>query len=447
MSLDPPPQASPPIGSVDELVQWMRVGERPREQHRVGVEQEKLGVLDNGDPLPLTGPRSVAVVLEGLAKCTGGQLLVEDGVPIGVQLENASISLEPGGQLELSGAPARNLADAAAELHRHVADVDAISAPLGISWLAIGYRPWGPRSSVPWLPRGRYKLMRRALPGGLAHDMMQMTASIQSSFDFESEDDAGAKASVATAVSPVVAALFSNSPLTDGRPNGHRSFRYQVWRDTDPSRCGLLRFMYEPGFTFRKYVEWALDAPLLFIRRGDGYRDAGGRTLRDVMRDGFEGEPASMQDWVDLLSSLFPEVRLKRVLELRGADAVDTRTTLSQPALWTGVLYDDDAREEARRLIDVPFDELLVFQEAVAREGLRARLGDATALELAVELIRIADDGLRRRFQEGLSPDERPFLDPLREIVTSGRCGADRILDVHERTNGDRAALIELLRY
>lgn len=447
MSLDLPSQESPTIESVDELVDWIRAGERPSHQHRLGVEQEKLGVFENGEPLPLEGPRSVAAVMAALAKRSGGELLEENGFPIGVQFPNASLSFEPGGQLELSGAPVVSLADAASELYQHMADVAAVSEPMGVSWLAIGYRPWGPRSQVPWLPRGRYRLMRESLPGGLAHDMMQMTASIQASFDFSSESDLAAKVSMATAVSPIVAALFANSPLSEGKPNGYQSFRYQVWRDTDDARCGLLRFMYEKGFSYREYVEWALDAPLLFIRRGGGYHDAKRKTFREILREGFMGQAATEQDWVDLLSSLFPEVRVKRLIELRACDAVNTPMTLAQPALWLGLLYDQEALAQARKLITVPFEELLTFQEQVAKEGLRARLQNTSAQEWAGELLKIAAEGLKRRHDAGLGPDERSFLEPLHEVVESGESGADRILNVYEASQGDRQELIKLLKY
>lgn len=447
MSLDQPPQASPPVRSVDDLVEYLRRGETPSAERRCGVEQEKLGFLEQtGEPLPLRGEQSVERVLERLAARIGGTLLAEDGFPIGIQLDGASISLEPGAQLELSGAPASSVAAAAAEFWRHVTDVDEVSRPLGVAWLAVGYRPWGPRPAVPWLPRGRYREMRRALPGGLAHDMMQMTASVQASFDFADEGELAEMVSCASAISPVVAAMFANSPLVDGRPSGWASFRYHVWTDVDPARCGLLRFMYEPGFTYRQYVEWALDAPLLFVRRNGEYREAGGRTFRHLLRQGFEGQPATLQDFVDLLSTLFPEIRLKHVVELRGADAVDARTTLALPALWTALLYDVEARRAARALVTARFEELLAFQQDVARRALKAELGGASALDLGREVLRIAEDALTRRCRAGLG-DDRPLLDPLLEILDSGRTGADRTLETFEETAGSRSALIELLRY
>jgi glutamate--cysteine ligase len=447
MSLDAPSEGSPPVRSREDLVSWLRAGEKPASQHRCGLETEKLAVFaDSGGPVPLTGERSIGRVLEKMAEASGGRLLVEQGVPIGIQLSNASVALEPGGQLELSGAPVFTLAESAEEVASHLGLSRRFGDELGIAWVACGYRPWGPRPEVPWLPRGRYGLMRAKLPGRLAHDMMQMTASVQANFDFADEADLAAKVSTATAVSPLVTALFANSPLVDGRPSGFKSFRYQVWKEVDDRRSGLLRVMFEPGFTFERYVDWIVNVPLVFVRRHGRYADPEGRTFADLMAGGLEGEPASMQDFVDHLSTLFPEIRVKRVIEVRGADAVDARLTMALPALWTALLYDENSRREARSLLDCPFDELVAFQDAVAREALEATLARRPALELARELVAIAGDGLRRRFEAG-HPDERPFLEPLQEIVSSGLTGADRTLQIHARTNGDPAALVEAMRY
>ncbi|MFM2153020.1 MAG: hypothetical protein RL199_1455 [Pseudomonadota bacterium] len=447
MSLDAPSRGSPPVRSRDDLVAWLRAGEKPAAQHRCGLETEKLGVfVDSGRPVPLTGERSIARVLERMAAASDGQLLVEQGVPIGIQLANASVALEPGGQLELSGAPSALLGDSAQEVASHLALSRRFGDELGIAWIACGYRPWGPRPEVPWLPRGRYGLMRARLPGRLAHDMMQMTASVQANFDFADESDLAAKVSTATAVAPLVAAMFANSPLVEGRPSGFKSFRYRVWKEVDDRRSGLLRVMFEPGFTYERYVDWIANVPLIFVRRQGRYVDPEGRTFADLMAGGLEGEPASMQDFVDHLSTLFPETRVKRVIEVRGADAVDARTTMALPALWTALLYDETARTEARRLIGCSFEELVSFQEEVARGALEARLGGRSARDLAAGLLALADDGLKRRHAAGI-PDERPYLEPLREIVASGRTGADRTLELYARTNGDPAALVEAMRY
>lgn len=447
MSLDAPTLASPPIRSVDELVAWFRAGEKPVSQHRCGIETEKLGVLDDsGRPAPITGERSIAQVLPRMAAAIGGQLLEENGTPIGIQLANSSMALEPGGQLELSGEPSGSLFETARELSRHLAAVRRFSREPGIAWLAVGYRPWGPRSEVPWLPRGRYALMRARLPGKFAHDMMQMTASVQANYDFADEADLARKVACATAVSPLVTAMFANSPLVDGRPSGYKSFRYRVWKDVDDRRSGLLRVMFEPGFTYERYLDWAMSLPLVFVRRAGRYLDPEGRTFHDLVRDGFAGEPATMADFVDMTSTLFPEIRVKRVIEVRGADAVDGPTSLALPALWTGLLYDPEALVRARALVTCPFEELVAFQDEVARHALAARLGPARAVDLARDLLQLADDGLRRRHEAG-HPDERPLLDPLRAILEGEQTGADRILEVHRRSHGNVYALIEAMRY
>jgi glutamate--cysteine ligase len=289
--------------------------------------------------------------------------------------------------------------------------------------------------------------MRKRMPGRYAHDMMQMTASVQVNFDFADEADLAAKASCATAVSPIVSALYANAPLRDNRPTGMKSFRYALWSEVDPPRSGLLRVMFEPGFTFQRYLDWALAAPLLFVRRNGAYVDPEGRTFRDLLRDGFLGQPATMLDFGDLLSTLFPEIRVKRVIEVRGADAVDEALTAALPALWTGLLYDATACHDARALMDVPFDRLLEFQSAVGRSALDARIGSTTALDLARDLIRIAEDGLRRRAESGIGePSDLSMLDPVRAIAESGRTPADGLLEAHAASSGDRAKIIEALR-
>lgn len=446
MSLDAPVHASAPIESIDDLVAWFVEGEKPNGPMRIGIETEKLGVFGDGRPVPLTGERSISTVLQGLAERTGGELLVEQGVPMGVQLKNASIALEPGGQLELSGAPERGLRALAEEIKDHLTHLESLSDPLGITWIASGYRPWGPRSEVPWLPRYRYQLMRERLPGKFAHEMMQMTSSVQFNYDFTSEADLAQKLRVATLVSPLTAAACAASPLTDGKPNGFKSFRYHVWSDVDRSRSGLLPVMFE-GFTYRRYVEWALDVPLLFVRRGTRYLEPKGVTLRDVWRDGFEGEPASMQDFVDLLSTLFPEIRVKRVIEVRGADAVDQPTTIALAALWTGLFYDAEARRDAMQFIAPSFDSLVAFQDDVARRALDATLDGHSAQDLLAQVLRIARSGLERRHARGESENEADLLAPLERIADDGITAADRVLDIAKRTGGDVASLIDEMKY
>ena len=428
MSLDAPTRPSPVLSDRRQLVEWIRVGEKPRARHRLGIETEKLGVLsDTGEAPPLDGPRSTGDLLRRLA-AEHGTLLVENGVPIGVDRHGYTLALEPGGQLELSGTPTFSVSEAAHEIEEHLTRVKALGDPLGLSFLATGYRPFGDRANVPWLPRGRYALMKAKLGGFLAHDMMQLTASVQANFDFENEADLAAKVSTANAISPLVAALAANSPLKDGAPSGEKSFRYRLWRDVDPHRCGLLRFMYEPGFTYDAYVDWAVHVPLLFVRRDGKYLDADGRNFADLLRDGFDGRPATEADFPDLLSTLFPALRVKRVVEVRGADAVDTPLTFAIAALWLGILYDPESLRAARDLVHVDFDTLVKFQADVARDALDATLAGTRAQVLAAKLVAIAEDGLRRRFERGEGADDRRFLAPLHEIARTGRTRADDLL-------------------
>lgn len=447
MSLDAPTRPSPLLTDRRQLVDWIRVGEKPRARHRIGIETEKLGVLDDtGEAPPLDGPRSTGELLRKLA-AEHGTLLVENGIPIGVDRGGYTLALEPGGQLELSGSPTFSVTEAAHEIEEHLARVKALGDPLGLAFLATGYRPFGDRARVPWLPRGRYALMKAKLGGFLAHDMMQLTASVQANFDFEDEADLAAKVSTATAISPLVAALAANSPLRDGALSGEKSFRYRLWRDVDAHRCGLLRFMFEPGFTYDAYVDWAVHVPLLFVRRDGKYLDAGGRSFADLLRDGFEGRPATEADFTDLLSTLFPEIRVKRVLEVRGADAVDTPLTFAIAALWLGVLYDPESLRAARALVGVDFDTLVGFQVDVARDALDASLAGTRAQTLAAELVRLAEDGLRRRFERGEGADDRRFLAPLHEIAKTGRTRADTLVDWVNAHGTARADLIRHLAY
>jgi len=447
MSLDAPARVSPVLTDRSQLVDWIRAGEKPRARHRIGIETEKLGVLsDTGEAPPLDGPRSTGELLRKLAS-EHGTLLVENGTPIGVDRHGYTLALEPGGQLELSGTPTYSVSEAAGEIESHLARVKALSEPLGLAFLATGYRPFGDRARVPWLPRGRYALMKARLGGVLAHDMMQLTASVQANFDFEDEADLARKVSTATAISPIVSALAANSPLKDGVPSGEKSFRYRLWRDVDAHRCGLLRFMFEPGFTYDRYVDWAVQVPLLFVRRGGGYVDSRGRTFADLLRDGFDGTPATEADFMDLLSTLFPEIRVKRVLEVRGADAVDTPLTLAIAALWLGLLYDDESLRAARDLVRVDFETLLAFQADVAREALDTTLAGTRTIDLARELVRLADLGLRRRFEAGAGADDRRFLAPLHDIATTGRTRADALLDFVREHGTARDRLVQRLAY
>ena len=440
-----------PVANVGDLVAYVKGAERPPERWLIGVEHEKVGVVPpRYEAVPYQGPNGIRALLDAIARSAGGtqHKHKENGQPIALLSKDASVTLEPGGQLELSGAPMRSFADIRGEIEAHLAQVRRDSH--GIAWLAAGYRPFGTREQVPWMPKGRYAAMKSSLGsmGRLALDMMLMTATVQANLDWSDEADLASKVRAATAVSPIVTAMFANSPLVNGRENGYLDFRYQVWRETDDARCGLLEQMLQPDWGYQRYVEWAIDVPMLFVRNGSDYRNASGQTFRQWLTTGrlTSGEKVQplLSHWVDHLTTLFPEVRVKRVLELRGADVVPLPLMIALPALWVGILYDKGAREAAAELTrGWKFSELVDFQGKVARSALRATGPDgATALDLGRDLLRIARAGLKG--WQGISGiDESRNLDPLDDILDSGRTLAERVLEAYRASGGDPAAVVK----
>ncbi|MFN2549334.1 MAG: glutamate--cysteine ligase [Myxococcales bacterium] len=439
---------SAPIGNLDELVAYIKAAERPADRWLIGVEHEKIGVRGpRFEAVPYHGAGGIRDLLDRIARSAGGtqHKHKENGQPIALLSQDASVTLEPGGQLELSGAPARSFAAIRKEIEDHLEEVRRDSD--GARWLAAGYRPFGAREDVPWMPKGRYAAMKSSLGprGPLALDMMLMTATVQANLDWSDEQDLAEKVRASTAVSPIVSAIFANSPLKNGRESGWLDYRYQVWRETDDSRCGLLAQMLEPDWGYRAYVDWAVDVPMLFVRHGSDYKDAQQQTFRDWLATGrlATGEKVQpiLSNWVDHLTTLFPEVRVKRVLELRGADVVPVPMMVALPALWVGLLYDRDARLAAYELTRKwTFPQLLDFQGQVCRTALRARGPDGTtALELGRELVRIARSGLKR-----WNSAEVANLDPLDDILDSGRTLAERVIDAYRASGYDPASVVKL---
>jgi glutamate--cysteine ligase len=448
------PKSEPtPVGSVADLVAFLRAGEKPRAAWRVGTEHEKIGVREQDlRPVPYAGDAGIEGLLAALAAETGWREVLEDGRRIALEGAGASVTLEPGGQLELSGAPLRSTFETCQELQRHLDVVRRVSAPRGIVWLALGANPFHDVVEMPRVPKERYAVMRRYLPtrGDLALHMMHLSATVQANFDYASEADMADKVRTAMGVSPLVSALFANSPLHLGKPSGFVSRRVHVWRHVDPDRCGLLPFVFEPGFGYAHYVEWALDVPMFFVLQDGAYRHVPGLTFRRFLAEGFEGRRATLQDWNLHLTTLFPEVRLKQFLEVRGADAVPEGLTCALPALWKGVLYDDAAREAAWRLVaDWSFAEREASLEAVARRGLAAEVAGRPVLPLARELIAIAREGLARIGDgDGAEPDERRFLDPLLAVAERGSSPGEELLARWEGPwRGSPERLIEYARY
>ncbi len=419
---------APPVTSVDELTAFIAAGEKPRADWRIGTEHEKfIYCRDTLKPVPYEGEKGVRAVLEALSARTGWTPVLEDGRPIGLRGEGASVSLEPGGQVELSGAPLSNVHQTCTEVHRHLDAVKAVAEPMGIAFLGMGFAPFWRREEMPQMPKARYGIMRRYMPtkGSLGLDMMHRTCTVQVNLDFADEADMALKFRVGLALQPLATALFANSSIVEGRPSGWASWRARIWADTDPDRTGLLDFVFEDGFGYERYTEYMLDVPMYFVRRGDEYIDVAGRSFRDFMNGDLPelpGERPTIDDWEDHLSTAFPEVRLKRFLEMRGADGGPWARICALPAFWVGLLYDADALAAAW---DVAKRWTPEMREAArldaARLGLKATIGERPLRDIALEVLDIARAGLKRRAASGSQdPDETPFLAPLQLIAESG---------------------------
>ncbi len=441
------------VESVEQLVDFLRSGEKPPEQWKVGTEHEKIGLYETSwAPVPYEGERGIGALLDRIAEREDWEPISEAGNTIALVRDGASITLEPGGQLELSGVPLRTIHETCDEFHRHLALIKRADEGFGIAWLGLGINPLYGVIDVPRMPKARYRIMREYLPsrGSLALEMMFTTATVQANFDFSDEADMVAKMRLALAASPVVSAIFANSSLSEGKANGFASRRMHIWTHTDPDRTGMLPMAYDDDFGYRSYAEWALDVPMFFVVRDGEYRPAGGITFRRFMESGFAGTRATLEDWDRHLTTVFPEVRLKRILEMRGADAVPPGLTCSLPALWKGLLYDSEARAAAwDRLAVHSLAEREASRADVSRRGLAARYGDEPIIEVARDLARLARDGLRRLRHGGRrDPDETGFLDPVDEQIALGRSPGQTVAERWEgewQRSVDR--LIEYARY
>jgi glutamate--cysteine ligase len=441
-----------PLG-FDDLIDYFESAGKPRSDWRVGTEHEKIGVLADGrERIPYEGSRGIRTLLERIADREAWKPVYENGVPIALFKDGASITLEPGGQIELSGVPLRTARETCAEFSTHVDLVKSMSDDLGVAWLALGADPFHAVEEIPVMPKERYTIMRRYLPtrGRLALQMMHSTATVQANFDYGDVGDMAAKMRTAMGVTPIVSALYANSSLSEGKPSGFISRRVEIWRHTDPDRCGILPFVFDDGFDFRRYADWALDVPMFFLVRDHRYWPAKGRTFRQFMAEGLEGHRATLEDWDLHLTTVFPEVRLKRYIEVRGADAASPAMTCALPALWKGLLYDDAALEAAWDLVRgwSPAQREQALRE-VALYGLRAQLGGRPAVDLARELVEASSGGLRRIEERGETDrDERGFLDVLQEQIEIGVSPGEVVL---RRWEGDWAGhperLIEYARY
>jgi glutamate--cysteine ligase len=427
-----------PIERRDELVAWFEKGSKPMSQWRIGTEHEKFPFTESGNrPVPYEGPRGIGKLLQGMQHLLGWEPIMEGDNIIGLYdvTGGGAISLEPGGQFELSGAPVETLHQTHAELMAHLAQVREIARPLGIGFLGLGMTPVWTRADVPMMPKGRYRIMTNYMPkvGTLGLDMMYRTCTVQTNLDFASEADMVKKLRVSLALQPVATALFANSPFTDGKPNGFLSFRSEIWRDTDNQRAGMLPFAFEDGMGFERYVDYALDVPMYFIKRGDRYIDVAGQSFRELLAGKLASQPgerATISDWANHISTIFPEVRLKRYLEMRGADVGSRQRLPALPAFWVGLLYDEKSLDACWQIVkDWNAAERQQLRDDVPRLGFAAQIRGRTLLALATETLKLSRNGLSRRARlDAGGQDETSYLDALDDLVSRGTTPAEELL-------------------
>jgi glutamate--cysteine ligase len=451
------PELECEIEDVSQLAEFFRAGETPPEQNRVGTEHEKIGLYaDDLAPIPYEGDRGIAALLAVLHREYGFEALRDGENLVGLERDGASITLEPGGQLELSGAPLSTLHETCREFNEHVALMKHVSERFGIAWLGLGIHPLARLEDLPRMPRQRYALMREFLDsrGSLALWMMHGTGTVQANFDFSSEADAARKLRLALAASPIITALYANSGISEGAPNGFESRRAEIWRHTDPDRCGFPGFVFEDAWlesgAYARYAEWALDVPVLFIVRGEQHLSIGGRSFRDYLKNGHADARATLADWNLHLTTLFPEARMKRVIEVRGADAVPPGLVCALPAFWKGLFYDSDSLERAlERVRGWSRAQVAELHAEVARSGLAAATPDGPVAELARDLLDLSAAGLARigdRNRRGET--EELFLEPLYEIVDRGSSPGRAVLELWEGPWAGRIeSLVEYSKY
>ena len=436
------------ITSHEQLAEYLASGCKPKEDWRIGTEHEKFGYCkDTLKPLPYEGERSIRAMLEGLRDTFNWAPVFEDGKIIGLEKDGANVSLEPGGALELSGAPLETIHETCDEVNSHLREVKEVADRIGAGFIGLGAAPIWTHEDMDLMPKGRYKLMNDYMTkvGTMGRVMMRRTCTVQVNLDFGSEADMVQKMRVALALQPVATALFANSPFFEGKPNGHKSWRSRVWRDLDPARTGMLPFVFEEGFGFEAWVQYALDVPMYFVYRDGKYINALGMSFRDFMKGelpALPGEKPTMSDWADHLTTAFPEARMKKYIEMRGADGGPWRRLCALPAFWVGLLYEQSALDAAWDLVkgfDAETREGL--RVAASVDGLQAQVGDVNMHDLAREAVVISDAGLKARARTGaggLIPDETHFLNALKESIESGKVPADELLEhYHGDWNGD----------
>ncbi|KAA9010569.1 glutamate--cysteine ligase [Histidinibacterium aquaticum] len=453
-----PQSGGGPIESRDQLAAYLEAGCKPKADWRIGTEHEKFGYCrDTQKPLPYEGERSIRAVLEGLRDRHGWSPIEEGGHLIGLEKDGANVSLEPGGQLELSGAPLETIHQTCDEVNEHLREVKGVADDLGVGFIGLGAAPIWRQEDMPLMPKGRYKLMDGYMKevGTMGTTMMRRTCTVQVNLDFGSEPDMVQKLRVALALQPVATALFANSPFLDGRPNGHKSWRSRVWRDLDPNRTGMLPFVFEEGFGFERWVDYALDVPMYFVYREGKYIDALGQSFRDFLKGelpALPGETPTLSDWADHLTTIFPEARIKKFIEMRGADGGPWRRLCALPALWVGLLYDQSALDAAWDLAKGWDAETRdAWRVAASVDGLQAEVGGRRMQDLAREVVDIARSGLKNRARPGLGgmvADERHFLHALEDSIETGMVPADELLEQYNGPwKGDLSRIYEDYSY
>jgi glutamate--cysteine ligase len=421
----------------EDLVAYLESGCKPEANWMLGTEHEKFGyTLNDLRPLPYSGKSGINAILTGLADEFDWRPVMENGLPIALLDDTgASITLEPGGQLELSGALLDNIHQTCTEVNTHLKQVRAVSEPLGAAFLGMGFQPKWRLEDMEWMPKARYRIMREYMNkvGTLGQDMMARTCTVQVNLDFSSEADMVQKFRTSLALQPVATALFANSPFTDGKPNGYLSYRSHVWEDTDPDRTGMLPFVFDGDMGFEKYTDYMLNVPMYFVYRDGEYINATGQSFRDFLKGklpALPGEQPTLKDWEDHLTTAFPEVRLKRFLEMRGADGGPWARLCALPAIWAGLLYHQSSLDAAWDIArDWSMEERIKLREEVPRHGLQATIRGRTVRDIAFEVIELASAGLAARGRLNAAGDnETGFLEPLQVVAESGVTPAERKL-------------------
>ncbi|MEO8557476.1 MAG: glutamate--cysteine ligase [Rhodospirillales bacterium] len=451
----PPTASGEIIRDKRQFIEHLASGEKPKADWRIGTEHEKFGFIkETLQPMPYEGPHGIRAMLEGLTRY-GWQPVLENNNPIALAREGGSVSLEPGGQLELSGAPVETIHDTCTEVHRHLAEVKKVAEELGVAFLGMGFAPTWKRSDMIWMPKGRYKIMGDYMPkvGTLGLDMMLRTCTVQVNLDYSSEADMVKKFRVSLALQPLATALFADSPFYEGKPSGYLSYRSHIWTDTDPDRTGVLPFVFEDGMSYERYVDYMLDVPMYFVYRDGKYVDASGQSFRDFLKGKLPARPGELptiSDWSDHMTTAFPEVRLKKFLEMRGADGGPWARLCALPTFWVGLLYDQAALDAAWDIVkDWTAEEHAFLRREVPKRALKTEFQGKLLSVLAQQVLKIARSGLaaRQRLDAGGS-DETGFLNVLDQIAETGETPAEHKLALYNgRWQGDLKPLFKEFAY